>query len=64
MRKFSSNSKKEKEIFKINLVILKNLELQLSVTIHHIGANSILDNTVGEVIIIRFLRNKVFFFII
>ncbi len=43
-RKFSLNSKKN---FNIHLLVLKNLELPLSVSIRDIRANSILENTVN-----------------
>ncbi len=43
-RKFASPNKKKKKI-KINLLILKNLELHLSVAMRCIRANLVLDNT-------------------
>ncbi len=48
-------TRKKKEIFKIHLFVLKNLESQLSVTVHHMRVNYILANTINRAIIILFL---------
>ncbi len=46
-------------------LILKNLELHLSVIIRHVKTNSILGNTISEaIIILLFLRYEEFFPII
>ncbi len=55
---------KNNEIFKIHFLILENLQLHLSVTLRHTGANSILDNPINRVIIILFLRYEVFLSVI
>ncbi len=54
----------KKEIFKINFLILKHLELRLSVTIHDTENNSILDKTIGRAFIIHFLRYEALFSVI
>ncbi len=47
--------KKKEEIFKICLLLLKNLELHLRVTIRLTEANLILDNAIRRSIGIQFL---------